>query len=111
MVPNKSLALTLLAIAGAASAASAQGFMLFGDKNVLPEGDQQFVMPITSPFYNENSLVTTDVRLVFAHHRLNNDSILGDDAWANVVGSAGAPGVHGDTPARRLQGRLHRPRR
>lgn len=86
MVPSKSLALMLLAIAGAASAASAQGFMLFGDKNVLPEGDQQFVMPITSPFYNENSLVTTDVRLVFAHHRFNDDSILGDDAWANVVG-------------------------
>jgi hypothetical protein len=67
----------------AAGAASAQGIgALFSDAPLNnPTGDNQFVAPVTSPYYNENSLVTNDVRAWFVYHKFN-PGALGADANA-----------------------------
>ena len=61
------------ALALAASAASAQHaqYVFIGERN--PEADQQtaemkFVHPITSPYFHEDSFVTSDVRLWYLYH-------------------------------------------
>lgn len=78
-----SVHLALVLAAGATLSASAQTFSLFNGQIDTPKGDDQFVVPVTSPYYNENSLITTDVRAWYVNHSFNGDSILGSDAGAN----------------------------
>lgn len=56
------------------------GFVLLGDPN--PEAaevtqDQQAVHPVTAPYFQEDSFVTTDVRGWFVHHSIPDSSLLG----------------------------------
>jgi hypothetical protein len=71
-----------LLIAAAAPLASAQhaGFVLFGDPNpdtakAAPE--HRHVHGITAPYYNEDSFVTSDLRLWYAYHDFPNFGALG----------------------------------
>ncbi len=71
---------TLLAAAALvstiASVASAD-FVLFGDsKKPAVEPNNVFVHPITSPYYNEDSFVTTDLRLWGLYHDFANSSLI-----------------------------------
>lgn len=77
------LAGALALIALAASPLSAQTFTLFGDPPKAITGDDKFVAPVTSPYYSENSFISSDVRAWYVHHSFNGDSILGPDSSAN----------------------------
>ncbi|MFN7020160.1 MAG: hypothetical protein ACK4WH_02375 [Phycisphaerales bacterium] len=78
------LALGLAAGLAAQAAAQPTTFTLFSGRIDNPSGDQQFVAPVTAPYYHENSLITTDVRAWYAYHKFNSDSILGPDSNASV---------------------------
>ncbi|MCC6320924.1 MAG: hypothetical protein IT438_05740 [Phycisphaerales bacterium] len=65
------------------AAAGTDTFTLFSGRIANPSGDQQFVAPVTAPYYHENSLITTDVRAWYAYHKFNSDSILGPDSNAS----------------------------
>lgn len=67
-------------------------FVLFGEPDaemnaVAPEN--QFVHPITSPYYHENSFVTTDIRVWYLYHKFDNDGVanggIGGDAQVAAV--------------------------
>ncbi len=69
----------LLAVLGVASVASAQnpaGFVLFGgqseDAKAVAE-DSLFVAPVTWPYFNENSIVSSDVRAWAIYHSFDSD--------------------------------------
>lgn len=68
--------IVLLALAGLAGTASADMKPLFGGELKPLAGDDQFVAPVTSPYYNENSMIGTDVRGWFVYHQVA-DSALG----------------------------------
>lgn len=52
-------------------------YVLFGDsKKPQVEPNTQVVHPVTSPYYNEDSFVTTDVRLWAVYHDFANSSII-----------------------------------
>ena len=77
--------LTLLA--GQASAQHTN-FVLFGDPDaemnaVAPE--QQFVHPITSPYYHENSFITTDIRVWYLNHNFDGGA---NPALGDIGGTA-----------------------
>ncbi|MEM1354794.1 MAG: hypothetical protein AAGC44_12275 [Planctomycetota bacterium] len=78
--------LTGLFTANDASAQHAD-FVLFGEPDpeaaAVPE-NQQFVHPITSPFFHENTFVTTDVRVWYLYHEFSN-STLGGNVQAAAV--------------------------
>lgn len=87
-LPSRFSSLRMLAAAAllvlAAGAAHAQ---LLGDKPLFgegkldnPTGDNQFVMPVSSPYYHENSLVTNDVRAWFVYHKFNADALGADSS-------------------------------
>lgn len=74
--------LAAVAALGAASQCYAQhaGFVLFGEPN--PEAakatpEQRFVHPVTSPYFHEDSFVTTDIRLWYLYHDFPNSSTFG----------------------------------
>ena len=73
--------ITLLAVAGLAASASADVQPLFGGVLKVMTGDDQFVAPVTSPYYNENSMIGTDIRAWYVHHKFNDDA-LGSDTSA-----------------------------
>lgn len=72
-----------------ASQAVAQhtNFVLFGDPDeamnaVSPE--KQFVAPVTSPYVNENSFITTDIRAWYVYHNFDSDNLGGQAQVAAV---------------------------
>lgn len=71
---------TLLAAAAIVStlgSVASADFVLFGDsKKPAVEPNNAVVHPITSPYYNEDSFVTTDVRLWGVYHDFANSSII-----------------------------------
>ncbi len=63
----------------AASSASAQGgYTLFGNSGPSPRADEKFVRPLTSPYFHEDSFITTDIRPWYVNHRFYSDTIGGD---------------------------------
>lgn len=62
-------------------------FVLFGEPDAeaaaMP-ANQQFVAPITSPYYHENSFITSDVRAWYLYHDFP-DSVLGGDVQVAAV--------------------------
>lgn len=77
IVPAAALALA----AGSAQAQLLGDKPLFGDGKLdNPTGDNQFVAPVTSPYYNENSFVTNDVRAWFVYHKFNADALGADSS-------------------------------
>lgn len=72
----------LVVAAGCTASALADAQPLFGGVLKPLLGDDQFVAPVTSPYYNENSMITTDVRAWYVHHKVNGDA-LGPDAAVN----------------------------
>lgn len=73
---RRSLSLMALLVGTAATSASAD-FVLFGDsKKPAVEPETRFVAPLTSPYYNEDSFVTTDVRLWGVYHEFDNSSTM-----------------------------------
>lgn len=79
---SKATGLASLVLATVAPLASAQhaGFVLFGDPspeaaNAAPEN--RHVHGITAPYYNEDSFVTSDLRLWYAYHDFPNFGALG----------------------------------
>ncbi len=67
--------LALVAVAGLSSVALADAQPLFGGTLKPLVGDNQFVAPVTSPYYNENSLITTDVRAWYVYHKVNSEAL------------------------------------
>lgn len=75
--PTAAACLALLA-----SSASAQhaGFVLFGNPDAAYANqpkEQTFVMPATSPYFNESSFITTDARLWYAYQQFDDNTPLG----------------------------------
>ena len=57
-------------LVSAFSSAAMADFVLFGESNKPEvEPNNQVVHPITSPYYNEDSFVTTDIRAWFVYAR------------------------------------------
>jgi len=78
-------------LAACATSASAQhaNFVLFGkpaeEAKDVPK-ENQFVHPISSPFFSENSFITSDARAWFLYHDLPSDSLIdGGEAYAGAV--------------------------
>jgi hypothetical protein len=85
------------ALAAVAVPAKAQqaGFVLFPnapqlaiqpggpDRTDVPN-DQVFVHPVTDPYFHEDSFVSTDVRLWYLYHQINDNSVL-KGGEANIV--------------------------
>jgi hypothetical protein len=69
---------------GGMAAPEASTFTLFGTPALKLSGEKAFVAPVTSPYWNENSLITTDVRGWYAFHKFNSDTPLGSDSNASV---------------------------
>lgn len=68
--------LSALVVTSLATLASAE-FVLLGDKtNPAVEPSDKFVHPVTSPYYNEDSFVGTDVRLWGVYHDFANSSLI-----------------------------------
>lgn len=58
----------------------AAGFVLFGEADAegqSQEASTKFVHPVTSPYYHEDSFVTSDLRAWFLHHEVEESSTLG----------------------------------
>lgn len=80
----------LAAAAGLGSEAGAQqaGFVLFPSENdatteQVPE--HRFVHPLTSPYYHENSFVTSDLRAWFLYHEFPSDQLIGGGSAATAA--------------------------
>ncbi len=88
----KSGLLTLTLLAALPTQAQYADFILFGEPDAemasVPE-EQQFVHPITSPYYHENSFITSDVRAWYLFHDFDNDGVanggLGGDVQVAAV--------------------------
>lgn len=53
-------------------------FVLFGEADpamAAQTAEQKFVNPITAPYFNENTFITSDVRAWYAFHQFDNDGI------------------------------------
>lgn len=60
-------------------------FVLFGDSKAIDRpAEEQFVHPVTSPYFAEDSFVTTDVRAWYVYHRFDGDSPI-DGGHAQVA--------------------------
>lgn len=72
-------AFATLTLAPMASAQHAK-FVLFGESDpaglALP-AERKAVHPVTSPYYHEDSFITTDARAWFLYHDFPNDSVIG----------------------------------
>lgn len=70
MFVRSTIAAAALLAASSLSMAQSADFVLIGDSapesKVAPE--QKFVHPLTTPYYHEDSFVTSDVRAWFVHH-------------------------------------------
>jgi len=82
---------TLLGFSGQAVAQHAD-FVLFGEADAAAAAvpaEQQFVHPVTSPYFHENSFVTSDVRAWYLYHQFDNDGLanggLGGDVQVAAV--------------------------
>lgn len=74
--------LALIAFAAAATPATAQhaGVILFGEPNpaaASAPAENRHVHGITAPYYNEDSFVTSDIRVWYAYHDFPNHGALG----------------------------------
>lgn len=82
-----SAGLLLSALFAMPAAAQHADFVLFGESDseaaAVPES-QRFVHPVTSPFFHENSFVTTDVRAWYLYHQFPNSNLGGDAQVAAV---------------------------
>jgi hypothetical protein len=58
---------------GATALAQQGGFTLFGEATPKISGDDAFVHPVTSPYWHEDSFITTDVRAWYISHRFNDE--------------------------------------
>jgi hypothetical protein len=74
----KAAALAALALPGFAMAQHAN-FVLFGTDNPAAKvtDDQKFVHPLTTPYYHEDSFVTTDVRAWYVYHSFPDHETIG----------------------------------
>jgi hypothetical protein len=95
-VPLTARLLVAASAVGFASSAAGQhaDFVLFGDPDpaaAAVPAEQQFVAPVTSPYYNENSFITSDLRAYYLYHKFDN---------------AGVDGIGGDVQIAALQVRL-----
>ena len=55
-------------------------FVLFGESNPRAKEtpkEHRFVHPVTSPYFHEDSFVTSDVRVWQVYHKIPNTSVLG----------------------------------
>lgn len=80
------LAASAVGIAGSAAAQHAD-FVLFGDpdpKAAAVPLEQQFVAPITAPYFHENSFITSDVRAWYVYHQFDNDGIANGGIGGNA---------------------------
>ncbi len=76
---NKQLSLLSLGLLAAGSVLNASdGFVLFGENVEKPAAEDKFVRPITAPYFNEDSFVTTDLRAWYLNHQFGNDTLGGD---------------------------------
>lgn len=80
---NRLVMLTATALLGVAGSAGAQHakFVLFGDPDPAfaeQPKEQTFVHPCTAPYFNENSFITTDLRLWYVYQKFDGDAPLGD---------------------------------
>jgi opacity protein-like surface antigen len=74
---------TTLAVSAGSSMAQHANFVLFGDPNpeaARQEAQEKFVHPITSPYYHEDSFVTSDVRAWYLFHGFDDAPLGGGDA-------------------------------
>lgn len=79
--------LPLALAAGSSAPAQHAGFVLFGEPNPaaadLPP-EHRFVHPISSPYYHEDSFVTTDIRAWYVYHDFPRASLI-DGGHAQVA--------------------------
>lgn len=80
------LALALGVVGAATGLANAQHakLVLFGEENkdaAAAPVENTFVHPLTAPYHNENSFVTSDVRVWFAFHNLPDEVLGGGNIW------------------------------
>ncbi|MBY0307767.1 MAG: hypothetical protein K2Q09_03410 [Phycisphaerales bacterium] len=75
----RTVPVALFAAAACAAPAAADLQPLLGGTLKPLKGDDQFVAPVTSPYYNENSMIGTDVRVWYVYQKVNRDA-LGPDA-------------------------------
>jgi hypothetical protein len=81
MKTNRILGLAGAVLMAAASAAQAQhaGFVLFGEPSEagrVQATERKFVHPVTSPYFHEDSFITTDLRAWALYHDFPNDDLI-----------------------------------
>lgn len=74
-------AVALALLAAAPTRAQHADFVLFGDADpemaAVPQ-EHQFIHPITSPYYHDNSFITSDIRVWYLFHEFSNNTLGGD---------------------------------
>lgn len=86
-LPKIIVAVSIAFIAQGASAQHAN-FVLLGEPNAAAaevSASEKFVHPVTSPYFHEDSFVTTDIRAVYAYHNFGNNTLGGGDATVYAV--------------------------
>lgn len=69
---NKKTSLLALSFLLVGASVNAQGgFVLFGESGEAPAAEDKFVRPITAPYFNEDSFVTTGIRAWRVDHKLS----------------------------------------
>ncbi len=79
---------TLLCAASLLAAASLSfaGTRISSKKEVKPVADEDIVVhPVTSPYYNEDSFITSDIRPVFVYHNVPSNFLGGGSASVTAV--------------------------
>jgi hypothetical protein len=69
---NTILSLGLLALGASLNAQA--GYVLFDESHVELAPEQRVVRPLTAPYFNEDSFVTTDVRAWYVSHSFDSDT-------------------------------------
>lgn len=78
--PTTPLALLALSLSASSAFAQHAGLIVFGDPNPAAANapkENRHVHGITAPYYNEDSFVTTDIRIWYAYHDFPNFGALG----------------------------------
>lgn len=74
------LAASVLSLGASSAFAQHAGYVLFGEPSQegldLP-AERKAVAPITSPYYHEDSFITTDLRLWYVNHQFPGSSLMG----------------------------------
>lgn len=75
MSTSRFIALATTCVLAAVGSVQAQqgGFTLFGDAAPAIKGDNAFVHPVTSPYWHEDSFITSDIRAWYVSHRFNDE--------------------------------------